>query len=295
MIQWYPGHMKKARDEITEAIRRMDVIIELLDARLPRSSSNPVLDELRQNKPCIRLLTKKDLADPLITEKWIGDIKKEPSVTAIDVETHDTILGKILPNLCRKIIGRPLKRPVRAMIVGISNVGKSTLINTLVGRRLAKVGDQPAITRHQQTVQIVPGPDGLDISDTPGILWPNLENKNGAYRLALSGAIRDTAMDYRDVALFAGNYLLGNYSDALVQRYKLNRLPETASLLIEAIGRRRGCLIKGGLVDTHKAAELFIHDFRTGKIGRISLESPLEDDEADISDQNAENIEPELL
>lgn len=278
MIQWYPGHMKKARDEITEAIRRMDVVIELLDARLPRSSSNPVLDELKGNKPCIRILTKKDLADPLITEKWIREFEKNPSIKAIDVETHDMILGKILPNLCQKIIDRPLKRAVRAMIVGIPNVGKSTLMNTLAGRRLAKVGDQPAITRHQQTVQIVPGPGGLDISDTPGILWPNLENKKGAFRLAFSGAIRDTAMDYREVALFGCEFLLKNHGDILIQRYKLSSLPETATLLLENIGRKRGCLIKGGLVDTHKAAEIFVHDFRSGKIGRISLESPIDEE-----------------
>lgn len=275
-IQWYPGHMKRARDEITEAIGRIDVIIEMLDARLPSSSRNPVLDELRQNKPCIRILNKCDLADPSTTELWIKELEKEDSIRALAVEAHDASLVKTLPALCRELIHISLKRPARAMVVGIPNVGKSTLINTLAGRRLAKVGNQAAITRHQQTVQIPCKQEMMDISDTPGILWPNLENQKGAYRLAASGAIRDTAMDYEDVAHFAGDFLLQRYPEALMSRYKLKQLPETVSLLIEDIGKKRGCLIKGGLIDLHKASEIFIHDLRSGKLGRISFEQPLD-------------------
>ncbi|MBU1172632.1 MAG: ribosome biogenesis GTPase YlqF [Proteobacteria bacterium] len=273
-IQWYPGHMKKAKDEISEAIARIDVIIEMLDGRLPASSRNPVLDELRQKKPCIRLLNKRDLADPLTTSLWIREFEKYPAIRALDIEAHDLSLVKILPDLCRQLVTIPLKRPIRAMVVGIPNVGKSTLINTLAGRKLAKVGNQPAITRHQQLVQIPYGTGTMDISDTPGILWPNLEDRKGAYRLAASGAIRDTAMDYEDVAMFAGEYLRRSYPDALISRFNLNELPETAALLLEAIGRKRGCLLKGGRIDMHKAAEILIHDLRSGKIGRISFEKP---------------------
>ena len=285
MIQWYPGHMKKARDEIGEAIPKVDVVIEMLDARLPASSRNPVLDELRRGKPCVRILSKKDLADPVVTRQWIAELEKEKLIRAIDVETHDSYLGKILPDICRSLTGKRSKRAVRAMIVGIPNVGKSTLLNTLVGKRLAKVGDQPAITRHKQTITIGWGVDGIDISDTPGILWPNLENRKGAFRLAVSGAIRDTAMDYREAALFAGQYLMQNYPGELIQRYSLKQLPESTFALIEEIGRRTGCLLKGGVVDTQRAAERFIHDYRSGKIGRISLEKP-----QDVMQESLDNI-----
>jgi ribosome biogenesis GTPase A len=273
-IQWYPGHMKKARDEMTEAISRIDVVIEMIDARLPASSRNPVLDELRQNKPCIRILNKRDLSDPSVTESWVREMEKEDGVHVLDAEAHDSSLVNRLPALCRNQVRQALKRPVRAMVVGIPNVGKSTLINTLAGRRLAKVGNQPAVTRHQQAIHISGSGGTLDILDTPGILWPNLENKQGAYRLAFSGAIRDTVMDFEDVALFGADYLLTQYWDDLRSRYKLTTPPENAVRLLESIGKKRGCLMKGGLLNMHKASEIFILDFRSGKLGRISLEKP---------------------
>jgi ribosome biogenesis GTPase A len=266
--------MKRARDEITEAMGRIDVVIEMLDARLPASSRNPVLDELRRNKPCIRLLNKSDLADPIVTALWIEAMETDKTIRAISVEAHDAALARSLPALCRERVLIPLKRPVRVMVVGIPNVGKSTLINTLVGRRIAKVGNQPAITRHPQTVQISVGQETMDVLDTPGILWPNLENKKGAYRLAAGGAIRDTAMDYEDVAAFTGAFLLDRYPEALMARYAFKQLPDSAQDLLDAVGRKRGCLIRGGRVDLHKAALALMIDLRSGKIGRISLEEP---------------------
>lgn len=274
MIQWYPGHMKKARDEISSAIRKIDVVIELLDARLPVSSSNPVLDELRAKKPCIRILNKSDLADPDITKLWVDEMEKVENIKALPLVAHEKSVVKTLPEMCRMLTAGQLKRAVRAMVVGIPNVGKSTLINTLAGRKLAKTGNQPAITRHQQKVQIKSGRDGMDISDTPGILWPNLEDKEGAYRLAASGAIRETAMDYQDVAMTISGYLITNYPELLMSRYKLKEPPAKPVTLLEEIGRRRGCLKKGGIVNIHKAAEVFINELRGGKIGRISLEKP---------------------
>ncbi len=274
MIQWYPGHMKKAKDEISNGIRKIDVVIEILDARLPVSSSNHILDELRANKPCIKILNKSDLADPEVTKLWVAEIEKTDNMKAMPLVAHDKAVVQTLPQMCHMLTKGQLKRAVRAMVVGIPNVGKSTLINTLAGRKLAKTGNQPAITRHQQKVQIKSGRDGMDISDTPGILWPNLEDRDGAYRLAASGAIRETAMDYQDVAMTIAGYLIENYTDLLVSRYKLKEAPDKAIALIEEIGRRRGCLKKGGIVNTHKASEVFINELRGGKIGRISLEKP---------------------
>jgi ribosome biogenesis GTPase A len=278
MIQWYPGHMKKARDEITQTLPKVDVVIEMRDARLPESSRNPVLDELRRGKPCLRILSKKDLADPDITLQWIAELEKEKGIRAFDAETHDSALGDRIIALCRKLAPPQIRRPVKTMIVGIPNVGKSTLLNTLAGRRLAKVGNQPAVTRNQQIVTIGKGKDRMDILDTPGILWPNLADRKGAFRLAVSGAVKDTAMDYREAALFAAVYLMRNYPEILINRYSLKGLPDSPFALIEEIGRRKGCLLKGGVVDEHRASERFIHDFRTGQMGRISLEKPLEDD-----------------
>jgi ribosome biogenesis GTPase A len=266
--------MKKASDEIALSVPKVDVIIEMRDARIPKSSRNPVLDQLRMGKPCLRILTKKDLADPEVTKLWIEELEKVDGGRAFDVETHDSGIGRRILSLCRDLAPKGLKRPIRAMIVGIPNVGKSTLLNTLAGKRLAKVGNQPAVTRQQQTVTLGKGKDRMDILDTPGILWPNLADRKGAYRLAVSGAVKDTAMDYREAALFAAVYLVRNYPDILLQRYPLKEIPESPHVLLEEIGRMKGCLLKGGVVDDHRAAERFIHDFRTGKMGRISLERP---------------------
>lgn len=281
MIQWYPGHMKKAKDEIALIMPKVDVVIEMRDARLPGSSRNPVLDELRKRKPCLRILSKKDLADPVVTRKWIEELEKEDRIRALDVETHDSGIGGRILDLCRSLAPPEIKRPIRAMIVGIPNVGKSTLLNTLAGRRLAKVGNQPAVTRQQQTVTLGKGKNRMDILDTPGILWPNLADRKGAFRLAVSGAVKDTAMDFREAAIFALVYLLRNYPETLMERYSLDVLPDSPFVLLEEIGKRKGCLLKGGVVDDHRASERFIHDLRTGKLGRISLEKPLDDETED--------------
>ncbi len=290
MIQWYPGHMKKARDEITKTVPKVDVIIEIRDARLPLSSRNPVLEELRKGKPCLRLLTKNDLADPAVTRQWIDELEKEKQIRALDVETHDSTIGDKILDLCRKLADPALRRPVKAMIVGIPNVGKSTLLNTLAGRKLAQVGNQPAVTRVQQIVRLGKGKAAMDIFDTPGILWPNLSDRKGAYRLAVSGAIKDTAMDYREASLFAATYLMRHYADILIKRYALSALPEDPSEFMDAVGRKTGCLLKGGVVDPHRAAERFVHDFRSGKMGRISLEKPGDFDGLSAEDQEIQGV-----
>lgn len=272
-IQWYPGHMGKALEQLEDLIKRIDVVIEVLDARLPFSSSNHKLAELRRNKPLIKVLNKHDLADPAVTKAWVRDFERQTGVRALPLSARKHADTKPLIRLCLGLVpkrGRP-GFPVRAMVVGIPNVGKSTLINTLAGKSIAKVGDRPAVTTATQQIDLR---NGIVLSDTPGLLWPDMSDQEGAYRLAASGAIGDNALDYTSVGLFAGEYLLGRYPELLKQRYGLSELPESPHDLMLAIGRRRGMLAAGGVVDLHRASEAFLRELRAGKIGRISLEEP---------------------
>lgn len=272
-IEWYPGHMAKAKREIAEVIQRFDVIIEVLDARLPASSANPLLQQLRGQKPCLKILNKSDLADPVVTKKWVRHLERQSGVRALPLESKSRTEAALVAKNCLRLVpnrGKPGK-PVRAMVIGIPNVGKSTLINTLAGRRIARVGDKPAITTCQQQIDLR---NGILLADTPGLLWPDIRNDETAYRLAASGAIGDSAMDYNDVALFAAAFLAQRYPRLLTGRYHLPELPETPTAIIEEIGRRRGCLIGGGEIDRHRAAELLLRELRGGLLGRISLEEP---------------------
>jgi ribosome biogenesis GTPase A len=287
-IQWYPGHMTKARKAMAEAVPKHDVVIEVLDARMPRASENPVVAEVRKQKPCIKVLSKSDLADPVITKQWLRYFESERNEP-----TRDHPSGKVLaialstdrlsearnriPELCKRLALHPsgIGKTVRAMIVGIPNVGKSTLINTLMNRKVAKVGDEPAVTKGQQQVELK---NGMTLSDNPGILWPNIENGFASLRLALGGAIPDTAIDYETVAMFGAQFFLDRYPELVLARYKLKELPQDAQALLHEIGRRRGGLRSGGVVDVHKAADILIHEFRTGSLGRISLEAPTDVD-----------------
>jgi ribosome biogenesis GTPase A len=276
-INWFPGHMNKARRELATAIARIDVVIELLDARLPESSRNPLLRELRGDRPCISVLNKSDLADPHVTAAWLRSIEKSGGVLALEMAASQPGAVRAIPRLCNELAPHRQSpgKSVRCMVVGIPNVGKSTLINALVGRRIAKVGDQPAVTKRQQLFHL---DGGISLSDTPGVLWPKLEDQEGAYRLAASGAIRDTAFEYLDVADFAVRFLARRYPEKLAARFKLRELPSESHRLLEAIGRSRGFLQRGGIVDLERAAETLLRELRSGKIGRISFEEP---DEAD--------------
>ncbi|WP_417763135.1 ribosome biogenesis GTPase YlqF [Shewanella sp.] len=272
-IQWYPGHMHKARKEIEKVMPQIDLVIEVLDARIPYSSENPMVAQLRGDRPCIKLLNKSDLADPEITARWIEYLEQEQGVKAQAITTLQPGMVKKLPDLCRKLV--PIEegsvKNIRTMIMGIPNVGKSTIINLLAGRVIAKTGNEPAVTKTQQRINLN---NGIVLSDTPGILWPKVDNEASSYRLAVTGAIKDTAMEYDDVALFACEYFLNAYPQAMQERFNLPELPQSDIELLEEIGRRRGALRAGGRVDLHKASEAVLHDYRSGKIGQLSLETP---------------------
>lgn len=272
-INWYPGHMHKASKEIRELLPVVDLIIEVLDARIPYSSENPMIEQLRGDKPCIKILTKSDLADPSITQQWLTHLEQSQSIKAIAVTSDEPEKIRRLTNLCRQMLPAKDKgaRAIHVLIMGIPNVGKSTLINILAGKYIAKTGDEPAVTKGQQRINLR---NGIILSDTPGMLWPKVENEKSGYRLATTGAIKDTAMSYDDVAFFAAEYLLPTYPQLLAARYQLDPLPKTEIEFLESLGKKRGCLAAGGRVDFEKASTIFLNEFRAGTLGRISLETP---------------------
>ena len=274
LIQWYPGHMHKASKEIKQTLHQIDIVIEVLDARIPFSSQNPMLSRLRGDKPCIKVLSKSDLADPNITQQWQSYLEQEQGVKsiAITVEQPDKIRN--LTDLCHKMLPEKsgTDRLINTLIVGIPNVGKSTLINILAGRVIAKTGNEPAITKMQQRIAIG---NGIVLMDTPGVLWPNVENKNSGYRLATTGAIKDTAIDHEQIADFAAEYLLVHYPDLIKERFNLIELPSSSSVLLDAIGKSRGCLRSGGKVDRDRVSKILLAELRSGMIGRLSFETPV--------------------
>ncbi|WP_407333707.1 ribosome biogenesis GTPase YlqF [Enterovibrio sp. 27052020O] len=272
-IQWFPGHMHKARKEIEEVVPKIDVIIEVLDARIPFSSENPLIRHIRKDKPVIKVLNKRDLADPEMTALWLEHLEKEQGVKAIAITTESISEVNKIMELCRKLAPHreDMGKNIRTMIMGIPNVGKSTIINTLAGRVVAKTGNQPAVTRQQQRINLQ---NGVVLSDTPGILWPKVENPHSGFRLAATGAVKDTAMEYDEVAFYTVEYLAKTYPELLKKRYNIEDLPETEIELMEAIGEKRGCLRTGGRIDLHKASEILINDLRNGVLGLITLEHP---------------------
>jgi len=250
-----------------------DVVIEVLDGRLPKASSNPVVTELRGSKPVIKVLTKSDLADPEVTRAWVTYLEGEPDVKAFASTTErPEATRKRIAELSRHLADhRGPGKDVRALIAGVPNVGKSTLVNTLMNRIVAKVSDKPAVTKEQQAVTLA---NGMLLTDTPGLMWPKIEDEPRAFRLALAGSIPDTAIDYLTIGLFGAQIFLARYPELMVARFKLATVPPDANALLTEIGRRRGGLRKGGIVDLHKAAEVLVHEFRAGTLGRISLEAP---------------------
>jgi ribosome biogenesis GTPase A len=279
-IQWFPGHMAKAKREVQEKLKLIDIVFELLDARIPLSSRNPMINEILGNKPRIVLLNKADMADETVTEQWIAYFEQERlRALAIDAQTGTGIrqivstAKEMLKDKFAKMAAKGIKnpRPMRALIVGIPNVGKSTLINRLAGRNIAKTGDKPGVTKAQQWIKV--GKE-MELLDTPGILWPKFEDEEVGLKLATTGAIKDTILNLQDVAVYALTFLKEHYPERLKERYSLPDIPEEIVALFDAIGKRRGCLVSGGAVDYDKVAEIVLHDIRTEKLGRISFESP---------------------
>lgn len=278
-IQWFPGHMAKARRQVEEKLKLVDIVFELLDARLPLSSQNPMITAIMGKKPRLVLLTKSDLADPKINQQWLEYFANHKlPVLAIDAQSGKGVkkiyaaAEKSLQVLfaSREKKGIQSKR-VRAMIIGIPNVGKSSLINRLAGRSATQTGNRPGVTKSQQWIRIG---KTMELLDTPGILWPKFDQPEVGFRLAASGAIKETILPTADVALELIQFLLERYPKELQQRYKLTSLENEALPCFEQIAQKRGCLQKGGILDMEKAAEIILHDFRLGRIGRISLETP---------------------
>ena len=275
-IQWFPGHMHATRKALAERLPDIDVVIELLDARLPGSSSNPLLAELTRGKPALKVLNKQDLADPDTTALWLAHLQSLPGTQAIALDASVTAPARQLVQACRALA--PLRggmvKPLRVLICGIPNVGKSTLINTLTGQRSAKTGDEPGITKTEQKIVLA---SDVYLVDTPGMLWPRILVEQSGYHLAASGGIGRNAYDEAEVALVLLAQVRRSYGSRLAARYKLESIDSLGEAeLLSAIGRKRGGLLAGGVVNLHKAAEIVLNDFRAGAWGRISLETPAE-------------------
>lgn len=277
-IQWFPGHMNATRKAIAERVKTTDVVIELLDARLPGSSANPALTGMTAHKPRLKILNKQDLADPQRTAEWLAHYQGQSETGAIALDASQTppAQRKAIIDACHRLApGRGgLAKPMRVLICGVPNVGKSTLINTLSLKRQAKAADEAGVTKQEQRILLA---DDFYLYDTPGMLWPKIIVPESGYRLAVSGAVGRNAYDDEEVALELLAYLKTHYAEALHARYRLPDGEPVADqpdeALLDAVGRRRGAIVSGGRVDAQKAAEALITDFRGGAIGRITLET----------------------
>ncbi|MBX9954838.1 ribosome biogenesis GTPase YlqF [Peribacillus simplex] len=286
-IQWFPGHMAKARREVTEKLKLIDIIFELVDARIPASSRNPMIDEIIQHKPRVILLNKADMADPAKTNMWLEHYKTQGK-TAIAINSQAgnglnqiTAASKnLLKEKYERMESRGIKpRAIRAMIVGIPNVGKSTLINRLAKKNIAKTGNTPGVTKAQQWIKV--GKE-LELLDTPGILWPKFEDQEVGLKLALTGAIKDTILNLHEVSLYGLRFLEKEYPERLKSRYNLDVIPQETLELFDAVGKFRGCLASGGFIDYDKTAELVVREIRSEKMGPLTFEVPLDYEKDDI-------------
>lgn len=289
-IQWFPGHMTRARRQIEDKLKLIDIAIELLDARVPMSSRNPMVDEILHHKPRLIILNKADLADPRVTEQWI-DYFAERGLRTLALDSSTGTNVQKLPDVLRELLQDKIERQrskgiipraIRALIVGIPNVGKSTLTNRLAGRNIAVTGDRPGVTKGQQWIKVG---TQMELLDTPGILWPKFEDEQVGYRLAMTGAVKEQILNIEDIAFFATRILLTKYLPMMNERFGLALEPEFSEratsmeaedviAVMEDIGRKRGCLIGGGRVDLEKVSGIILRELRAGKLGRLSLEAP---------------------
>lgn len=274
-IHWFPGHMNAARKKAAESMEKVDLVIEVLDARVPQASSNPMIESLRRarQRPCLKLLNKSDLADPQATRAWLAHFAGQPQVSAVAISCRKPADVAKIPALALQMAphrGTSLK-PLRVMIMGIPNVGKSTLMNALLKKRVAKVGDEPAVTKSQQRLYLG---NNIVLIDTPGLMWPKIAHPTDGLMLAASHAIGVNAIIEEEIAAFLAGLLLARYPALLVARY--GAMPENVDAVgvIEHIASRRGYRLKGGEPDIEKAAHALLQDYRSGALGRISLETP---------------------
>ena len=278
-IQWFPGHMHKAKKAIAERMKTTDVVIEVLDARLPGSSANPLLENLSERRPKLKILNKQDLADPARTEAWLAHYRNQSKTQAIALDASEKATQKLI-QACRDLVPNRggIDKPLRVLICGIPNVGKSTLINSMMGKRSAKTGNEPGITKQEQRIFLA---DDFWLFDTPGMLWPKIIVEEGGYNLAASGAVGRNAIDEEEVSLELLDYLRQYYPEQIVARFKLGVGPDEYANWhdndwFDAIARKRGALLGGGRVDHQKVAEIILTDYRAGLMGRVTLETPEE-------------------
>ncbi len=279
-IQWFPGHMHLTRKAIAERVKDIDVVIEVLDARLPGSSANPLLSELTGHKPTLKVLNKQDVADPERTALWLDWYNAQPGTSALPLDASEATPARKLIDGCHQLAPNRggMAKPMRVLICGVPNVGKSTLINTLSNKRQAKTGDEAGITKLEQRITVA---DDFYLWDTPGMLWPRITIEESGYNLAASGAVGRNAYDEELVALELLRRLQAHYAPLLEARYKLGLAPGAVAQmhdeeLLEAIGRKRGAMLGGGRVNVQKTAEIVMTDFRTAILGRATLETPAE-------------------
>lgn len=279
-IQWFPGHMARTRRSIKANLSLVDAVVEIIDARIPMSSRNPEMGFMTKGKPRLIVLNKRDMADNAVTDKWISYFRKQGFVAV----SMDCKTGKGVKNFSSALKDQLLKdliesrkskgmvgRPVRVMVVGIPNVGKSSFINKMAGGKKAKVEDRPGVTREKQWVKFG---NEIEMLDMPGILWPKFDDQTVARKLAFTGAIKDDILDIETLASMLLEYLNENYPELLLNRYKMEHSDSTGRELLEMLGRKRGMLLSGGIVNTERAAITLLDEFRAGKIGAISLEAP---------------------
>lgn len=264
--------MEKARKKVREIMPSVDVVIEVADARLPYSSTNPMIETLRGDKPYLKVLSKSDLADAKVTEQWLSFWRDQDNTDALAITTQKNSIARTIPTRIQQLVPKRSRRigPVKALILGIPNVGKSTLINTLVGKKVAGVGNEPAITKAQQKISVS---KEFTLIDSPGMTWPGSKDEMVNYRLAASGAIRDTALEYDDLGLFAMDYMLQRYPAFVGRYFHITDLADSAYEAMTQVAKKRGCL-QGGRVDFLRVGELFVRELRAGKMGKISFEEP---------------------
>jgi len=273
-ISWYPGHMNKARKELAKTMLETDVVIEVLDARIPLASANPLLRELRGKVPCLKILSKSDLADPETTQEWCNQLSQTSQNLYLTNGLDNQVSKSDILNACRQLVQIKTSsvKKYQVLITGIPNVGKSSLLNQILARKVARTGNEPAVTKGQQRVKLA-----VDwyLIDTPGMMWPKLEDQTAAYLLASTGTIRNTAVEAEDVAWFTAELLLRDFYALIENRYDLPTKPGSAEDFLEQLAFKKGCIGKGGSADWHKVSELLLNDFRSGKLGRVSLEKPI--------------------